>query len=76
MDKIKFQLNDVESERAKEFMKKHNHNAELLKEGKMGFTALGMQFTYEITPGSFGPTVVIRCNYCKTEENITDFDNW
>ena len=71
-----FELNEVETERAKAFIEKHNHIEEFKAEGKMGFTALGHQFTYTITPGGFGPLVSIKCNYCGESKEITDVDNW
>ena len=71
-----FELNEVETQRANDFIKKHSHAEELDKERKVGFTALGHQFTYEITPGGFGPLVSIKCNYCGESEDITDIDNW
>lgn len=71
-----FELNETETKRAKEFIKKHRHAEELDKEHKIGFTALGHQFTYSITSGGFGSLVSIKCNYCGESEDITDIENW
>lgn len=71
-----FELNEVESKRASEFMEKHNHFEEFIKAGKMGFSTLGMQFTYTITPGGLGQLVSIKCNHCGESEDITDSNNW
>ena len=65
-----------ETKRAREFIKKHDHSEEFKAAGKMGFSTLGMQFTYTITPGGFGPLVSIKCNHCGESEDITDSDNW
>jgi len=73
---IRFALDDVETERALAFMKKHAHKEELKSQGKLAFTTLGQQFTYEFTPGGLGSGVVIKCNICGESENITNIDNW
>ena len=73
---IRFTLDEVETERAREFKKEHNHCAEFIEENKLAFTTLGQQFTYEITPGGFGNGITIRCNKCKQRKNITNIDNW
>lgn len=72
-----FELNDVESERAREFIKKHDHSKELIKEkGSPFFSAMGHQFKYTIIPGGLGPIVHIECNYCHESEELTDSENW
>lgn len=73
---IRFTLDEVETNRARKFKNEHNHNEDFKKEGKLAFTALGQQFTYEITPGGLGDCVVIKCNQCKDSEDITNIDNW
>lgn len=73
---IRFELNDTESERARDFMKEHNHREDFKRQGKMLFSALGMQFTYKITPGGLGPVVGIRCNECGEAKEITDTNSW
>ena len=71
-----FILNEVETERASDFIKRHNHRKDFEAQGKLGFSSLGHQFTFSITPGGLGPLVVIKCNYCGEVEDITDSDNW
>ena len=71
-----FELDEVETKRAHEFIKRHDHSEEFKAAGKMGFSTLGMQFTYTITPGGFGPLVSIKCNHCGESEDITNSDNW
>ena len=73
---IVFKLDEVESERARKFIEKHNHKADFKKENKVGFSTLGQQFTYKITPSSLGPLVSIKCNHCGKEKDITNVKNW
>lgn len=71
-----FELDEVETERAREFMKKHSHKEEFRARNKFGFSTLGQQFTYEITPGGLGCGVTIICNQCQESKDITNTDNW
>lgn len=73
---MRFELDEVETSRAKEFIKEHNHIEEFRKMGKFGFSTLGQQFTYKITPGGLGNSTEIICNYCKEQKGITNIDNW
>lgn len=72
---IRFELDEVETERARKFKKKHNHTAEIKAQENLDFTPIGQQFTYEITPGYLGISVIIRCNHCGEKENITNSDS-
>ena len=51
MKNIEFKLNETETQRAIDFIEKHNHRDEFIKQGKLAFSTLGQQFTYIITPG-------------------------
>ena len=73
---MRFELDEVETSRAKEFIKEHNHIEEFRKMGKFGFSTLGQQFTYKITPGGLGNSTEIICNHCKEQKGITNIDNW
>ena len=73
---MRFELDEVETSRAKEFIKEHNHIEEFKKMGKFGFSTLGQQFTYKITPGGLGNSTEIICNHCKEHKSITNIDNW
>lgn len=73
---MRFELDEVETSRAKEFIKEHNHIEEFRKMGKFGFSTLGQQFTYKITPGGLGNNTEIICNHCKEHKGITNIDNW
>lgn len=75
-DNIVFELGKVETQRARDFIKKHNHRDDFKREGKLAFSTLGMQFTYTITPGGLGPLVSIKCNKCGESQDITDTEDW
>ena len=69
-----FELTDNETKAAMEFKNAHRHKEEFAEQGKTFFSALGQQFTYEITPGGLGHCVSIKCNECGETKDITD--NW
>lgn len=71
-----FELTEEETKRAKDFINEHDHSEEFKKEGKFAFTAMGQQFSYEIIPGGLGNVVIIKCNHCGEERDITDYENW
>ena len=71
-----FILDEQETNDAKEFIKSHMHKDEFEKQNKLGFSTLGQQFTYEITPGGLGCCVTIICNQCHEFKDITNSDNW
>lgn len=73
---LRFELSDEETESAKEFRKAHQHKEEFAEQGKTFFSAMGQQFTYEITPGGLGHCVSIKCNECGETKDITDSKGW
>jgi Fe2+ or Zn2+ uptake regulation protein len=73
---IRFELDEVETNNAKEFINEHKHIGEFEKKGKKFFSTLGQQFTYEITPGGLGSSVIIKCNQCGKTKDITNTENW
>jgi ribosomal protein S27E len=73
---ITFELNEVETKRAHEFIEAHSHQEELNSMGRSTFSAMGHQFTYMITPGGLGSLVSIKCNLCNEVKDITDTDSW
>ena len=73
---MEFKLTEKETQAAKDFIKEHTHTEEFKAAGKMGFSTLGAQFTYHITPGGLGGCIVIECNHCKKFKDITDIDCW
>lgn len=38
--------------------------------------AAGGHWTYIFSPNSIGQVAVVRCNICKKEEDVTDYDRW
>lgn len=73
---ITFELNEVETKRAQEFMKAHSHRKELDSMKRPTFSAIGHQFSYIITPSGLGPLVDIKCNFCNETKRITDICSW
>lgn len=66
-----FTLTENETLACEEFKKKHKKCSP-----NRPFTAMGMQFSYIITPGSIGEDIAIRCNACGEEKSCTDYDIW
>ena len=75
-DVICLELSEDETKKARKFMQKHNHLEEFKKESRMGFSSLGQQFTYTVTPGGLGLMTSIKSNKCGEHEDVTDYDNW
>lgn len=73
---IRFTLDEVETERARKFIEKHDHIDEFIEQGKLAFSTMGQQFTYEIIPGGLGNSIIIKCNQCGESEEITNTENW
>lgn len=65
----KFELNEVEAERAEKFEEAHSHPD--VRKG-----AIGGHIEYRFTPTSIGDAVSIHCSICDAEENITDYGRW
>lgn len=64
-----FRLSPIELARLKAFKDKH-------AESCPGITTIGGKFTYIFTPTGIGTAVVVRCNACGEEKDITDVDSW
>jgi hypothetical protein len=64
-----FKLSEKEIEAARQFEERHRHP-------NINKGAIGGFITYKITPTSIGNATSIKCDICKKEENITDYDNW
>ncbi len=73
---ITFELNEVETQRAHDFMKKHSEICPVSwKNGNL--PAAGEHYYYRILPTGLGCCVRIGCIYCKdVYEDITDIDSW
>ena len=65
-----FKLSPKEIEKAEAFEKEH------LECAKKHPTTIGGSISYEFTPTSVGTAVIIKCNLCDEQENITDYDIW
>lgn len=66
---MKFELNETEFKKAKEFLEKHRH-PEVYK------GAIGGHINFIFTPTSIGDACTIHCSICDEKENITDYDCW
>jgi hypothetical protein len=67
-----FTLDKTEFKHAQKFSETHHKCKKNLKQS----IALGEQFTYLFTITGLGLDIVIKCNYCGKEENITNVDDW
>jgi len=61
---IYFQLSQKEEKSAKDWQKYHK--------GICTYRS----FSYVFTPTGIGDAVYIRCDYCKKQKEITDYENW
>ena len=67
MGNIVFELNELESQRAREFAKEHEH----CHEGTMGDKLL-----FSFIPTRIGDIIQIHCMACGTHEEITDMEKF
>lgn len=65
-----FKLSENEIKDSEAFEEKH------LECARKHPTTIGWHITYCFTPSSIGTVVMIRCNLCGEEKNITDYDLW
>lgn len=72
---ITFELNENESQAARDFMREHKNCCEE-KLGKTFFSSTGGQFAYHIVPTGLGLCVSIECQACNEKKDITDTSNW
>jgi hypothetical protein len=66
----KFELDDLEIEKAKKFENKH---IECVKKCP---STIGGYIDYIFTPTSVGTAISMKCYLCGEEENITNYDKW
>lgn len=64
---MEFYLEGKELIKAKEFEEKH---------WSCGHPTAGERFTYSFCRTGLGTITKIKCNCCKTEEDLTDYDSW
>ena len=75
MENIKFELNDVETKNAHDWITEHRKTCpHSFKNNNL--PATGEHFYFKIIPGGLGHTVKVGCLYCKVEEDITDISCW
>lgn len=65
---MKFELNEVEESNFEKFRKAHKNC--------IATDAMGMKYTFTFIPGGIGTVVIVKCNICKCETDITDIDCW
>ena len=65
----KFELTDKEIEAAKQFEEEHCHKG--INKG-----VIGGHIDYIFTPNSIYRGLVMKCNICREEKNITDYNVW
>lgn len=63
MDNIKFELNELESKRAREFAKRHENCHE---------DSAGLKLRLIIVPTRLGDIIDMNCMGCGSQESITD----
>ena len=64
-----FTLTDEQEVVEQEFIKEHRHEG-----ASRG--AIGGSTTYMFTGTGLGIITRMRCNICKEEEDLTDYDSW
>lgn len=64
-----FKLTEKEEKLAKEFRQEHSHKG--IYKG-----AIGGHIDYIFTPNSICRGLVMKCNICREEKNITDYSAW
>ena len=65
---MEFKLNTDEKREYLKFYQDH-------KDCKFSSTT-GGKITFIITPTSLGNCIIVRCNVCGKEKDITDINNW
>ena len=75
MENIKFELSEVETQSAIDFMNEHKKTCPYsFKNGNLPTT--GEHYYYKIVPGGLGLSIEIGCVYCGVRKNITDVSAW
>ena len=68
---LTFNISGVELDKVNEFKKKHCKSCT----SKQNLTA-GEYWSYKFIPSGIGTTVIVKCNLCGEEEDITNYDCW
>lgn len=68
---LTFKISGTELDKINEFKEKHKESCVC----KQNLT-LGEYWSYSFIPTGLGDVVLIKCNLCGEEENVTDVDSW
>lgn len=68
---INFTITGAELEAVEEFKTKHRASCA----SKRNLTA-GEYWSYTFIPGGIGTVIIVKCNLCGEEEDVTDVSNW
>lgn len=72
---LTFELDEVETQRAREWMKEHSEICPVsFKNGNM--PAAGEHYYFKFLPTGLGTCTTVGCIYCKVSKDITNIDNW
>lgn len=67
---MNFKLNEVEQKAYEEFISQHKGCASKF------YSAIGGKISITFTPTGLGDIIVVKCNKCGKEKDITDTSNW
>lgn len=68
---INFTITGAELEAVERFKTKHRASCA----SKQNLTA-GEYWSYTFIPGGIGTVIIVKCNLCGEEEDVTDVSNW
>ena len=74
-----FILNDNERESVRVFINKHCetcHELAYKTEKRCGDGGFDCGFSYIFSPNEIGIVIIIKCNKCTSQEDMTDYDCW
>lgn len=72
---VKFELNEVEEERANKWIEEHKKMCPRSFKNN-NLPTLGDHYYYKFIPNGLGNSVSVGCIYCDVEGDITDIDSW
>lgn len=71
--KLTFEITGVELDNVEQFKKKHRESCVNNKDNNL---TAGEYWSYTFIPGGIGSTVIVKCNLCGAEQDVTDYDCW
>ena len=75
MNKVVFELNEVELEKYKVWLKTHECTIKDKDHAHKEFGACGGMVKFIFTPTTLGNIVQAKCNACGAEIDLTDYDS-